>query len=289
MSYYGSQLRIQMNTLELTIQDLTIVCKTWGNSNKPPIIALHGWLDNANSFDYLAPYLQDHYYFIAVDLPGHGHSSHLPLSSNYHFTDGIFTVVQIINALQYDEVHLLGHSMGACLASLVAGVAPERLLSLSLIEGLGPFSSPAETACNQLSRYLHYLTQKAAKKAKGYNKFENAAFARSLKGYVSLDIAKTLCERGVKEEHGLYYWRHDRRLLEASPLRMTETQILSCLEHIAAKTCLIWASEGFSFDSDLMQGRIKSVRDLTIEHLEGGHHIHMEQPEAVAKLLTAFL
>lgn len=277
-----------MNSSELIIQGLTIAYKVWGNPKNPPVVALHGWLDNANSFNYLAPYLQEQYYFIAIDLPGHGHSSHLPLSSNYHFTDGIFKVAQIIDGLGYDKVHLLGHSMGACLASLVGGVTPERLLSLSLIEGLGPFSSPAETTANQLSKYLNHLTQKEEKIVKGYNTFENMALARSLKGYVSLDIARTLCERGVREEEGLYYWRHDRRLIQSSPLRMTEAQVISCLEHISVKTCLILADKGFSFDSEMTQGRIKSVKDLSIMHLEGGHHIHMEQPEKVAKLLGAF-
>jgi pimeloyl-ACP methyl ester carboxylesterase len=274
--------------MELSISGLTIACKTWGNPEHPPIIALHGWLDNANSFDYLAQYLQDSYYFIAIDIPGHGHSSHLPPHSTYHFIDGIFIVVQVINALKFNKVHLLGHSMGACLGSLVAGVAPERFLSLSLIEGLGPFSSPEETACQQLSKYLDALTHKKIKEPKGYPKFDSAALARSIKGYVSFDIAKLLCERGVKEDKGVYYWRHDRRLLEPSPLRMTELQILSCLKNIEAKTCLLWASKGFSFDSELMQERIKTVRNLKIEHLDGGHHIHMEKPEVVSKLLAEF-
>lgn len=274
--------------LKLEIPGLTIAYKTWGNATSPPIIALHGWLDNANSFEHLAPYLQDNYYFIAVDLPGHGYSSHLPANCNYHFTDGIFTVIQIINALHLDKVHLLGHSMGACLGSLIAGVAAERFLSLVLIEGLGPFSHPEETACQQLTSYLHYLTNKEVKKAKGYSNFENAALARSIKGYVSLDIAKTLCERGVKTENGMYFWRHDRRLLEPSPIRMTEGQILSCLRNIKTKTCLIWASKGFSFDSELMQERIKAVNNLKIEHPEGGHHIHMEKPEVIGALLADF-
>ncbi len=277
-----------MNTLNLNIPGLTIACKVWGNPQNPPILALHGWLDNANSFDYIARYLENEYYFIAVDLPGHGHSSHIPLGSNYHFSDGIFTVIEIINALKLDKVHLVGHSMGACLASLVAGVDPTRILSLFLVEGLGPFSHPAETACKQLSNYLGYLTRKTTKKSKGYDSLESAASARSVAGYVSLDIAKTLCERGVMEENGIYYWRHDRRLLVPSPLYMTETQILSCLQEIKAKTCLLWASQGFSFDSELMKVRIKTIANLRIERLNGGHHIHMEQPEVVATLLADF-
>ena len=277
-----------MNTIELNISGLSIACKVWGNPDNPPVIALHGWLDNANSFAPLAPFLENNYYFIAVDWPGHGHSSHLPMSSNYHFIDGVLTIVQIINALKLEKVHLLGHSMGACLASIIGGIAPDRFLSLSLIEGLGPFSHPEKSACKQLSAYLKHLTHKDTKKAKGYSQFESAALARSLKGYVSLDIAKILCERGLVEKHGLFYWRHDRRLLVPSPLRMTEKQIISCLEEFSVKTCLIWASKGFSFDSKLMQGRVKAVKNLKIEHLDGGHHVHMEQPEVVSKLLADF-
>ena len=277
-----------MTTQELSIAGLSIAYKTWGNPSNPPIVALHGWLDNANSFEPLAQYLQNNYYFIAVDLPGHGHSAHIPPSSNYHFIDGVFSIIQIINELKLDKVHLLGHSLGACLASIIGGVDPKRFLSIGLIEGLGPFSSPEKTACKQFTAYLNYLTQVNTKKAKGYSHFDSAALARAIKGYVSVDIAKILCQRGLIEKRGLFYWRHDRRLLVPSPLRMTEMQILSCLQQIKAKTCLIWASKGFSFDSKLMQERIKSVRNLKIEHLDGGHHIHMEQPEAVSQLLAAF-
>lgn len=277
-----------MNNAELTIPGLTIAYKEWGNPENPPIIALHGWLDNANSFDPLVEYLKDNYYFIAVDLPGHGHSSHLPPNSNYHFIDGIFVIIQIINALKLDKVHLIGHSMGACLASIVGGVAPNRFLSIALIEGLGPFSHPEESACEQLTSYLDDLTHQNTKKTKGYHQFEHAALARSLKGYVSLEIAKILCHRGLVKKHGLYYWRHDKRLLAPSPLRMTEQQILSCLRQISAKTCLIWASTGFSFDSKLMQERIKTVSNLKIAHFDGGHHIHMEQPKEVGQCLTDF-
>lgn len=278
-----------MNSIELKVFDLSIACKTWGNPTNPAVIALHGWLDNANSFAPIAEYLQKKYYLVAVDLPGHGYSSHLPLSANYHFTDGIFNVMKIMDTLQFDKVHLLGHSMGACLASLIAGVAPERLLSMNLIEGLGPFSNPEDSACEQLTKFLKYVTHHDIKKPRGYDSFAQAAQARSIKGYVSLDIAETLCERGLIELNGKYQWRHDRRLLVPSPLRMTERQILSCLQQIKTKSCLIWASNGFAFNSDVMQKRVKAVNHLTIKHLEGGHHIHMEKPEIVGQFLAKFM
>ncbi|MCW8386535.1 alpha/beta hydrolase [Fluoribacter dumoffii] len=277
-----------MKNLTLKIPGFSIACKVWGNPDKPAILALHGWLDNANSFAPLASYLKNDFYFVAVDLPGHGHSSHLPEGCHYHFFDGIFIVIEVLNALKIDKVHLLGHSMGACLASLVGGVVPERFHSLVLIEGLGPFSHPAETACEQLREYAHYLTREN-KKPKGYDHINSAALARAFKGYVSLDIAKILCERGLIEQKGKFYWRHDSRLLVRSPLRMTEEQILSCLQEITAKTFLLLSSRGFAFDTEQINNRIKAVKNLDLKKLDGGHHIHMEEPEVISKLLAEFM
>ena len=40
-------------------QGLQLAYKRWGEGNTHKVIALHGWLDNAASFDFLAPYLHD--------------------------------------------------------------------------------------------------------------------------------------------------------------------------------------------------------------------------------------
>ncbi|CEK09668.1 alpha/beta fold hydrolase [Legionella hackeliae] len=276
-----------MNTFTVSIPGFTIAGKAYGDPNLPPMLALHGWLDNANSFDLLAPYLEKHFYLLAVDLPGHGHSSHLPEGCYYHFSDGIFTTLAIIKALQFRQVHLLGHSMGACLASLIAGVAPEAILSLILIEGLGPYSKPEEACREQLAQYLHHTSQKE-KEPRPYYSLMLAAQARSKRGYLSLEHAHILCERGTRKENNAIYWRHDRRLLTPTPLRMTEKQILSCLSNITAKSCLIWGKESSVFDDYDMETRIKSVAHLNVYYLQGGHHVHMEHPEALAKCLTQF-
>jgi pimeloyl-ACP methyl ester carboxylesterase len=279
-----------MNEIKINIPGFTIAGKTWGNPKKPVILALHGWLDNANSFVPVAPFLQEDYYFIAIDFPGHGYSSHLPEGCNYHFFDGIFIIINLINALKIDKVHLLGHSMGACISSLVGGVTPELFHSIFLIEALGPFSAPEETACTQLAAYAQLLQQyQHSEKSKGHAHIESMIYARASKGYVSEEIAKLLCERAVIEKNGRFHWRHDRRLLTKSPLRMTEEQILSCLRDINVPTYLLLSHGGFSFDPFIMEQRIKTVNNLEVKKLNGGHHIHMEEPEAVAQLLVDFI
>lgn len=277
-----------MKNFNLTIPGFSIAGKAWGNPSATPILALHGWLDNANSFDLIAPYLSQDFYLIAIDLPGHGYSSHLPQGSYYHLIDGIYTIIQVMDALDYERIHLLGHSLGGCLASLVAGVAPNRVVSAAFIDALGPLTCPEELCQQQLADYLQHGIPMSNKPSKPYSSLKLGAKARAQRGYLSIEHAEILCERGMYEENGAFYWRHDKRLLAPSPLRLTEAQVLSCLAAISAKSLLCCAEQGFAFNEKDLETRIEAVHDLTIKHLPGGHHIHMEQAEMVGEILMEF-
>ncbi|WP_419421135.1 alpha/beta fold hydrolase [Legionella sp. D16C41] len=277
-----------MEEFNLTIPGFTIAIKTWGKRTLPPLLAIHGWLDNANSFLPLAPYLEHDFYVIAIDLPGHGLSSPLSEGSYYHFIDGLFTLMNIIDALHIKKIHLLGHSLGACLASLLAGIAPLHIASVALIEGLGPFSRSEETCREQLSNYINKISEKGPRKLKYYSSLDLAAEARAAQGFLSFEFVKLLCERGVSEVNGQFYWHHDRRLVYPSPLRLTETQILSCLQGITAPISLILAKQGSLFNENDIKHRIAAVKNLQIFSVDGGHHLHMEKPDEVAKHLANF-
>ena len=111
------------------------------NSSKAgsPIIALHGWLDNAASF--LPLYEQSSYSrpFYALEMPGHGLSDHRPSSTTYHLLENVVDVLAFIDEIAPKQtVSLIGHSLGGIVCSLLAAAAPERfdrlvLLDLSLI------------------------------------------------------------------------------------------------------------------------------------------------------------
>ncbi len=75
---------------------------------------------------------------IALDLPGHGIPITCRPAPRYHYIDYVRTVLAAADALQLSRFNLLGHSLGAGIASLVAAAMPERIERLLLIEGLGP-------------------------------------------------------------------------------------------------------------------------------------------------------
>lgn len=271
------------------VHDLSIAYKQWGESKNQTIIAMHGWLDNANSFDLIAPILSKNYCLIAVDLPGHGMSSHIAPSCYYHFIDGIFYMEQFIRELELDSPWLLGHSMGACLSSLIAGVVPDTIGKMALIEGLGPLSRPNNTCRDQLSHFVTSQRRVGNKTHPGYANFEEATAARCRHGYIDKKLAAIILERGLYcDSSNRYHWRHDKRLVTNSPLRMTEEQILDCLKHINCPTLFIEAKQGFCYNEKIMKKRIEAVNNIELEVVEGGHHVHLETPDAIAQTLLTF-
>ncbi len=95
--------------LEIQTSTLRLSAKCWGNPDGVPILAFHGWLDNAATFDHLAPFLKE-FRLVSLDLPGHGLSDHRSAGSSYHFSDIIVDVLEVLTVLGWNRFLLLGHS-----------------------------------------------------------------------------------------------------------------------------------------------------------------------------------
>ncbi len=274
--------------IEIQTRYLRIAAKQWGDPDGIPVLALHGWLDNAASFDMLAPRLNG-IHLIAVDMPGHGISEPRPPGIPYHFIDSIPEVVAIADALGWRRFSLLAHSLGAGIAAVAAGTVPERIERLALIEGLGPWSGEAEDCPAQLAEATGHLLYKERQRAPRYASLEEAARARQNAGDLSFESALALARRGTLKVGDRFTWRSDRRLTYRSPIYLTESQVRAFLKRIAAPTLLIWGEAGLDSPRQHLEERKALVADLDFRRLPGGHHLHMDNPEPVAEAVQAFL
>jgi len=272
-----------MEEITFNVKGLKIAAKTWGDPQKKPVLALHGWLDNAASFDFLAPLLTEKYYIVALDLPGHGHSAHLPAHGVYHFIDGVVHVQQLVEHLQWKKYSLLGHSMGSGIASLLAGVTPDAIENGWFIEVLGALSRPENAVVSHLQNYFENI--KHLKSPHFYPTFEDAVQARMKAGHVNYDTAAALASRSVTNVDGQFHWRHDARLVLPSPMYLTEGQVLAFLEKITAPCCYFVAEHGFPFPPEVIAQRCAAIPHLKKFTIPGGHHCHMEHPQAIADVL----
>jgi pimeloyl-ACP methyl ester carboxylesterase len=262
----------------------------WGDIGAPPLLALHGWLDNAASFARLAPLLAAHRRIIALDLPGHGHSAHLPTSvPRYNNLDQVDHVLDFTDALEFERFDLLGHSLGAGIASLTAAAAPARIGKLVLIEGLGPL---ADDGSQTLARWRDAHVQREASRGppRVFASIDAAVAARVAAGGLDAREARPIVERNLREAEGGYRWRSDPRLRLITPTRIEEMQLRRVIAGIAAPTLLLLAEPATAYlPPALMDARAACVADIRVEHLAGPHHLHIRQPLECAELMLDFL
>lgn len=266
--------------ITIDLPQLSLRAQRWGDASLPPLLAVHGWLDNAGSFARLAPLLADRHHVIALELPGHGHSEHLPAGGHYHFLDYVRDVLAAADALQLPRYTLLGHSLGAGVAALVASARPERIERLWLIEGLGPLG---DDGSRTLQRFREALAPRNDKPLRVFRSIEQAIEARSMVSGLAAELARPIVERGLIETEGGWRWRSDPRLTRSSASRLAEAQVHALLRGITAPTALLLAQPATSYLPDTtMQARAACVADITVTHMRGGHHLHLEHPQAVA-------
>lgn len=266
----------------LALPGLSLAAQQWGDPQAPVLLAVHGWLDNAGSFAALAPRLIHRWQVIALELPGHGHSDHLPPGQRYHFIDYVRAVLDATAALGLARIDLLGHSLGAGIASLVAAAAPPLVRQLWLIEGLGPLG---DDGSDTLQRFQQAMAPTAVgdKPLRRFSSIDLAVAARTRGSGLPMAQARPIVERGLVEVDGGWYWRSDPRLTRTSPLRLAETQVHALLRGIQAPTRLLLAAPATVYlPSAQIEARAGCVTDIRIDSLDGGHHLHLAQPDAVA-------
>ena len=264
-----------------------LAAKCWGDPSHPPLLALHGWLDNAGSFDALAPLLAGQWHVVALDLRGHGRSAHLPPGVWYHYVDAFDDLASAFAHFGWPKATLLGHSLGATLASLYAALHPERVSRLLLIEGLGPLSGSPDEALQRLRTGLDQRAGFASRRPlRVFATLEEAVGARMKASGLSGAAARAIVARGVKAVPGGWNWSSDPRLTLASPLRFTEPEVLAMLGGIQAPTTLVLAEPATPYLPDeTMARRAAQVAGIRVASLPGTHHLHLENAEGVATLL----
>lgn len=276
--------------VRLSLPHLEVAAHLYGPDDGKPVIALHGWLDNAATFSRLAPRLKG-LRIVALDLPGHGHSDHRPIGAGYNIWDYAHDVLQVAEQFGWQRFSLLGHSMGAIVSVLLAGALPERVERLALIDGVIPYTGEADSAPQKLGSALEALLAVNDKRKPVYASFDQAVEAR-MKGVgaVSREAAELLAQRGLMPVPGGYTWRTDPRLMLPSAMRLTRAHALGFVSRVACPTSLVLAEQGLMMQPELLE--LVESFPFDIRRLVGGHHLHLDDDigaEAVARVFNSFL
>lgn len=286
---------------------LTLHCLDWQSAAEskdlPPIIWLHGWLDNAASFSPLIPLLTGQHRSVALDLPGHGHSAWLAPQQPYQMWEQAFILEEFITTLlgEGKPYILAGHSMGAAIAPLLAGLASTDhrdaaeessggCQGLILLDGCGPFFA-TDDICERMQQYREGWSRYHARRRKRpqiYPTLAAAIAARLNQSDLSEEAARLIVLRGLRPVDRGFIFRHDPKLRLPTAQRFAKAQVESFFKNIHCPVLLLTA-EPFLLDQQEVADRAALVAQWQQQAIAGGHHFHMENPTEVAAAVIPWL
>lgn len=257
-----------------------------------PVVLLHGYLDTARTFHAVINGLGARgHRVIAPDFRGHGETDRTPAGGYYHFPDYIADLAGVLTALEVPRAHLVAHSMGGSVATLYAGALPQAVVSLSLLEGVGPPAMPAEVAADRTTAWLMALTRHRDRPQRVYATLDEVVRRlRVSHPDVPLEALRTAAENSVgraTEGEG-FVFRFDPLHQTTSPGRFDAEGFEA---HIARITCPVLMVDGGTSDAfpELVVRARKYPLTRTVTLAGAGHMMHWTQPEALVREVADFL
>ncbi|XP_069996122.1 probable serine hydrolase [Penaeus vannamei] len=277
---------------------------TVGGGDAPTlrVVAVHGWLDNANSFDTLVPLLPAGVEVLALDLPGHGLSDHLALGAHYNPFTYAFNLRAAVTGLGWARFAVMGHSMGAAVVNYFAALFPEFVEGVVSLDFLRPFHllEPVDrwrTYAFDLFKYEQFEPGAGTvySEAEAVDRLVTArAIGNDDEVNVSREAAHTLLPRSARRVEDGYVWGHDPK---ARATFLTVFGGRNWVEAIAAVRCpvlAVVATRGVCtmpvrFYTRVFETYNANAAWFSHEVVEGAHHVHLTHPERVAPAVARFL
>lgn len=275
-----------------------IAGKWWNKDGQRPILAVHGWQDNANSFDRVVPLMSSKIPVLAVDLPGHGHSSYFPEGFPYHRMTAVMAMKLTVEHFGWQKVSLMGHSLGGQTCLLYSTIFPEQVDSLAMLDILAPIPLNASRFVQSGGKGIDEFLKRDMQKhdTAPTHTYEELVdmIKKSPISPVSEVAAKVLVERGaMKCENGKFRWTRDPKLKGLPLSGWAERDIFKFCEEIKTNVLCIKAESSSYFSKkeffDECWSIIKRVAKTSdLRYTCGGHDFHLEHPEIVAPILDDF-
>lgn len=238
------------------------------------ILLIHGLLGSLENLNMVAKGLSDHYRVTSIDVRNHGNSFHED-NMSYHALSQ--DVINVLDHLNIEKTHILGHSMGGKIAMKTALSSPSRVNKL-LVADIAPVQYPP-----------HHQKILAGLKAIDVSCISNRKEADAvLKDYVELDSTRQFLLRNLHLKNGVFSFKcHLDFIASGYPLIMGE---LSAIKPFTGKTLFIKGGNSDYILPEHKEAITKLFSDSKAKIINNaGHWLHAEKTPAFNKITLDFL
>ncbi len=248
-------------------------------------VFVHGLMGYGQNWRKIISGLESTERCLSFDQRGHGRS--FKPTAGYAPEDYAYDLHQIIEELGWDQIHLVGHSMGGRNVLNFASRFPEKVQKL-VIEDIGPEEKPrAQEYYEGLLGLVPtpFATREEAKR------FFAEDFVLRAKSYANPQVLGPYLYSNIEEKStGVFDWRFSKPgILESVRLGRTGDR-WGELKSLQMPTLLIRGERSTDLTADVYRKMLASNSLIKgVEILNAGHWVHSDQSEAFLGALKDFV
>ena len=241
------------------------------NAHKP-LIMLHGMRSYAQAWNDVAEQLVDNFDIYALDQRGRGDSD-WSLDSNYDTEAYVDDLTNFVKAKGFNNLCLMGHSMGGSNSIVFASKNPEMVESLVIVD-IGPSVSTSIGGKR--------INQELSDTPKEFESLEDVKiFWRKQRPSISEHALNERVNFTIKQlESGKYGFKWDVQGIAKAKIRADGEYMWDCVRKIKCPTLLIRGAESDILQHDVATQMIKENHNIAlIEIPDATHYVHDDQLE----------
>jgi pimeloyl-ACP methyl ester carboxylesterase len=280
-------------TARYDIRGANYMVRTWGADSARPLVLLHGTRDASASFQFLVDSLKGEWRIVAPDWRGHGQTRCPVVGSWFH--DYLADLDGLLEAIFPNRaVDVVGHSLGGNVASVYAGLRPDRVRHMISLDAFGVLGPSEAKIPDEILNWLQSARRTPERKryhsvAEMANKLcsSNRRLSLDKALYLAMNMSRPLPDGG-------WTWQFDLVLRRSAPTLHTLGEWMACWRKITAPKLWIASADGLSGTVRSDPESFAIVRSFidpsSLQFLANtGHNVHHDAPVPLAEMIERFL
>ena len=276
-------------------QRLELAVAEWGLPSDPPLVLVHGGRDQKRSWDWVVERVVQRRRVITYDLRGHGDSDRTN-DGGYSVMDHVYDLSSIADHLDLQKFDLVGHSLGGNIVLRYAGIYPDRIRTLTAMEGLGPsprmlnerLGEPLDKRLKEWINERRKVSDRVPRQMASLDEAKQRMRARF--DQLTDDQIHHLSATGIRSmDNGSVRWAYDPAAIGRTPTDLPVEAWHWLWGNIDCPVWLVYGADSWA-SVPSQDGRAAHFKQALVSVIEqAGHWIHHDQLDEFLKGLIPFL